>query len=215
MHIKVYFQDKPLYLTDEINAEIEPYVHHDDSVFMDELSTPAINSILHEMRQQKVHAGVFINKDFEELKKSVFKKFTIIFTAGGLVLNEKNNLLMIHRRGKWDLPKGKLDPGESFEKCAVREVKEETGLKEVKLEKPLLITYHTYDENGKHILKETHWYCMRAPGYQDLIPQEEEQITKLVWVEEKDLVKYTGNTYPLIIDVLDAAGFLQKVRWQN
>ena len=67
-----------------------------------------------------------------------------IIAAGGLVLNEKNELLMIFRRNKWDLPKGKLDEGESIEACALREVKEETGLQKLKLEKFIDITFHDY-----------------------------------------------------------------------
>src|SRR5215204_4522110 len=122
MNIKVYFNDKPLFLTDTIDSELEPYKHHDDAIFMDEFSPPAINSIIHEMRLQKIHAGVFYHTDFVKLKNAFTKKFTLIKAAGGLVVNDDRHLLLIFRRGKWDLPKGKLDPGESLETCALREV---------------------------------------------------------------------------------------------
>ena len=75
---------------------------------------------------------------------------TIIVAAGGLVWNEKNELLMIFRQGKWDLPKGKLDDGETIEECAVREVVEETGLKEVKLGGFIGITQHEYYDKYIH-----------------------------------------------------------------
>lgn len=202
MHIKIYFNDKPLYLCDDIDEEIAPFVHHDDAVFIDEFSTPAIKSMIHEMKLEKIHAGVLYHTNFEELKKAVFKKFTVIYAAGGLVLNPSKAILLIFRKGKWDLPKGKLDEGESLDQCALREVKEETGLQHLRLIEPLLVTYHTYDEDGKHILKETHWYLMHAGGDQQLKPQLEEQITAIEWAEEKALSKYMENTFPLIKDVM-------------
>ncbi|MGB8192359.1 MAG: NUDIX domain-containing protein [Chitinophagaceae bacterium] len=202
MHIKIYFNDKPLYLCDDIDQEIAPFVHHDDAIFIDEFSTPAINSMIHEMRIEKIHAGVLYHTDLEALKKAVFKKFTLIQAGGGLVLNPSKAMLFIFRKGKWDLPKGKLDDGESLDHCALREVKEETGLQHLRLIEPLLVTYHVYDENGKHMLKETHWYLMHATGDQTVKPQEEEQITKIEWVGEKELSKYLLNTFPLIKDVV-------------
>src|SRR5215218_6550882 len=105
-----------------------------------------------------------------------------IIAAGGIVENENGEILFQFRRGVWDLPKGKLDDGESLEECAVREVEEETGLKKVELEEFLLATYHTYHENGKQVLKESHWYKMRADGRQELTPQTSEDISEVKWV---------------------------------
>jgi len=207
MHIKIYFNDKPLFLCDEMNNEINGYAHHDDAVFIDEFSTPAVNSIIHEMRQEKVHAGIFLHQNFDQLKKAVWKKFEIIKAAGGLVLNEKKELLFIFRRGKWDLPKGKLDKGETLEQCALREVGEETGLKNISLKKKLLTTYHSYDENGKHILKESYWYEMNAEGNQKLIPQTIEDILEAKWVSKKKLSEILSNTFPSIKDVI------QETEW--
>jgi len=205
MHIKIYFNDKPLFLCNEIDQEVSPYVHHDDAVLIDEFSTPAIKSMIHEMKLEKIHAGILYHTDLEALKKAVFKKFTLIQAAGGLVMDTSNAMLFIFRKGKWDLPKGKLDPGEPLDECALREVKEETGLKQVELGRPLGVTYHTYDENGRHILKETHWFLMKAPAGQHVQPQQEEEITEIKWVREGELDKYMKNTFPLIKDVLTAA----------
>src|SRR3954466_10891015 len=99
MFIKIYFADKPLFLCDAIDNTIQPYVHHDDAIFMDELNTHSIKTIIHEMQQAQVHAGVFYHPDLEELKKACFKKFSIIQAAGGLVKNDKKNILMIFRKG--------------------------------------------------------------------------------------------------------------------
>jgi 8-oxo-dGTP pyrophosphatase MutT (NUDIX family) len=131
----------------------------------------------------------------------------IIRAAGGLVQNERGAILFMFRRNKWDLPKGKIDAGESPEECAVREVQEETGIGEVALKDFLLITHHTYEENGTSILKETHWFRMFATGDQELIPQIEEDITELKWVDAGGLAEMLGNTYPNILEVLKKAGY--------
>lgn len=203
MVLKIYFNDKPLFLCDEITEEIKMYMHHDDAVYIDELSTPAINAMIYEMQLEKVHAGVFYFKDMEGLKKAFWKKFMIIQAGGGLVLNNDGEMLLMFRRGKWDLPKGKLDPGESMEECAVREVKEETGI-QVKILKKRLVTYHTYKENGKYLLKESHWYDMLAEGTQELVPQTEEEISDLRWVNKGSLKELLKNAYPSVIDVVNA-----------
>jgi 8-oxo-dGTP pyrophosphatase MutT (NUDIX family) len=200
--IKVYFDNKPLFLCDEVDEEIQPYVHHDDAVFIDELDSHSIKSMVHEMQLPKVHAGVFFHPDLTELKKSFFKKFTVIQAGGGLVMNNKDQVLLIHRRGKWDLPKGKLDRGERIEDCALREVREETGLTDLDLLGPLTITYHTYEEGSKHMLKESHWFRMRNGSMQPLIPQAEENITDIRWVNKSELQGYLENTFPSVADVL-------------
>ena len=207
MYIKIYFDDKPLFLCDNVEATLQPYIHHDDAVFIDELNLHTIKSMIHEMQDTAVHAGVFFHNDLKELKDAFFKKFTLVKAAGGFVLDENNEVLMMFRRGKWDLPKGKLDKGETLEQCAIRETEEETGLKNVSLKKQILVTYHTYDEDGKHILKETYWFFLSIKGRQDLIPQASEQIEAVEWADPSSLEKYVSNTYPSIKDVLLAAGY--------
>ncbi|MCS3794909.1 NUDIX hydrolase [Niastella sp. OAS944] len=207
MHIKIYFNEKPLFLTDSITPEIEPFAHHDDAVLIDEFSHGGINSMIHEMRQEKVHAGIYLHNNVEELQKAFWKKFILIKAGGGLVKNEANELLFIFRRGKWDLPKGKLDDGETIEECAVREIQEETGLQQVELKKHLVTTWHTYDDSGHHILKETAWYLLSASKNQALTPQTVEQITKIEWGSPDNIEKYTSNTFGAIHDVLKAAGY--------
>lgn len=204
MYIKIYFDDKPLFLCDAIEPVIEPFLHHDDAVFIDELDAHTVKAMIHEMQLEKVHAGVFLHEKLDELKKAFFKKFTVIQAGGGLVSNDDNEYLLILRRGKWDLPKGKLDEGETIEECAVREVQEETGLKDVEIVKPLLITYHTYHQGTKFVLKESHWYDMLAGGKQATKPQTEEDIEQIVWAPVQELAKYTTNTFPNITDVLQA-----------
>lgn len=202
MYIKVYFNHKPLFLCDTIDTELEPYVHHDDAVFIDELNAHTVKSMIHEMQQEKVHAGVFFHPDLALLKKEFFKKFTCITAAGGLVHNPAQEILMIFRRGKWDLPKGKLDSGETLETCAVREVQEETGLKKVKLLKPLCITYHTYHEGSRFMLKDSHWYTMRTGDDEQLTPQTEEDILETRWVDHAGVKALLKDCFPSVADVL-------------
>jgi 8-oxo-dGTP pyrophosphatase MutT (NUDIX family) len=159
--------------------------------------------MIHEMQLEKVHAGVFYDANLEELKKAFYKKFTVVLAAGGLVQNEKDELLLIFRRGKWDLPKGKLDKGEKLEDCATREVEEETGLKNISLLSPIKITNHTYHEGSKFILKESHWYKMKVAGEQKLIPQTTEDIHEVKWVKISELKQYMDNTFPSVKDVLN------------
>ena len=202
MFIKIYFEDKPVFLCDKIDKTIDEYMHHPDAVFIDEISTSAIKSLLHEIAKAEFHAGILFDKDLDKLKKAFFKHFTIVIASGGAVQNTNEEILMIFRRGKWDLPKGKLDEGETLEQCAIREVEEETGLRGVELGEKITTTYHTYTEFGKHILKESHWYKMQCNTDQKLTPQTEEHITDIKWVKRSDLKKYTSKTYQTIIEVL-------------
>jgi len=202
MRYKIYFGDHPLYLTNELDKEMQSIMHHDDGVYMDELSGSGIKSMIHEMKLPHRHAGVYYHENIEALRKAFWKHFDLIVAAGGIVKNDVGEILMIFRRGKWDMPKGKLDKGETLESCAVREVEEETGIQKTKLVSPFTTTYHVYDEYGKHILKESHWFHMSSPGKQKLVPQTEEQITAIEWTDEKRRKQLLKESYPLIKDLL-------------
>ena len=202
MQIKIYFGEKAVYLCDEITDPLHEILHHPDAVFIDELSSPAINALLHEIKKPEFHAGVIWNRDFEKLRKSFFKHFTGIEAAGGIVQNEQKDVLFIRRLGKWDLPKGKMEKKEKPEDCAVREIREETGLKNLSLKKKIADSYHTYEAFGKHYLKQTHWYYLTCKGKQQLVPQTEEDITDIRWFKTKDIRTPVANTYEAIRDVL-------------
>lgn len=203
MHIKIYFDDKPVYLCSEITPELNEILHHPDAVFIDEVSNAAIKSLLHEIVKEEFHAGVLLSDDFEELKKAFFKHFTPIEAAGGVVENDKKEILFIFRLGKWDLPKGKVEKGEDIADTAVREVEEETGVANLKLKKKVGETYHTYNAFGKHFIKTTHWYYITCPSGQNTKPQTEEDIAEVKWVKASNIQKPLENTYPSIKDILE------------
>jgi 8-oxo-dGTP pyrophosphatase MutT (NUDIX family) len=205
MFIKIYFNNKPLFLCDSIDEAIQPYIHHDDAIFIDELDAHTVKTMIHEMQQAHVHAGVFYHRDLNELKQVAFKKFSVIRAAGGLVKNNSNEILIILRRGKWDLPKGKLDAGEKLEDCAVREVEEETGLRGVTVNSFLTVTYHTYNEGTKFVLKESHWFTMDVSEGQTLTPQTEEDITEIKWVGIREINSYLSKAFPLMSDIIEIA----------
>ena len=128
------------------------------------------------------------NEDLPQLWEDFSKMFRIIEAAGGIVLNDKNEILFIKRLGKWDLPKGKLEKGESWDEAAVREIAEETGLENVEIEKFLATTYHIYTErNGEKILKTTHWFLMNDKGNGTPKPQTEEGISEVSWKNEEEI----------------------------
>ena len=112
-------------------------------------------------------------------------------------------MLFIYRLDKWDLPKGKVEKGENFEQCAIREVEEETGVTGLTLKSKTGETYHTYNAFGKHYLKISHWYYMTCDKKQTLVPQTKENITAIKWVKPKDIKEPLANTYESVKDILD------------
>ena len=203
MQIKIYYGEKPVYLCDEMDDALNELLHHPDVVFVDELSPRAVKSLVHEIKKENFHVGIIWNNDLEKLQKAFFKNFTVIEAAGGIVQNDEKDLLFIFRRGKWDLPKGKIEKNELPEVAAAREITEETGVKDLKLKKKTGNTYHIYDEFGKHFLKISHWYYFTCSSSQELRPQTTEDITEAAWFKTKDIKKPMANTYATIRDILN------------
>lgn len=198
----IYIQNKPLYLAGKIGPDIEDYLHRRETIFIDELTPAAVKTMLHEMEQPEFYQGVFLHPDPDELLAAFKDQLNVIVAAGGLVHTPQDDLLLIRRLGRWDLPKGKLDEGESLEACALREIREETGAEGLSMEKPLLVTYHTYHQKGKNNLKESHWYLIKAAEKTPLTPQTEEDVTDCVWVPIADVQPYIDGAFASIADVL-------------
>ena len=152
----------------------------------------------------------------KEAVRAFAKFFSTIEAAGGIIQNNKKEILFIYRNNKWDLPKGKIDKNESLRNAAIRECEEECAVKDLKIKNKITVTYHMYKaKDGKWILKKTHWFAMTSAYSGKLIPQTEEGITKAVWVKKADLKKITDNTYPAITELLKAAGHLKKIEHEQ
>ena len=137
----------------------------------------------------------------EQEYQSLLEQFTYIQAAGGLVFNDANELLMIFRRGKWDLPKGKVEAGEDVVTAALREVKEETGVSAEVMGERKFFRYHTYSTYGTSMLKETVWFEMQALPGQQLAPQSEEDIAQAVWVPIVEVDDKLRNSYESVRDL--------------
>ena len=147
-------------------------------------------------RQMKL--VIWSGREDSSWEKDFLSLFKWVDAAGGLVKNEKGEMLFIFRLGKWDLPKGKMAGNESPEETAIREVMEETGLAEIRITGSLPSTFHIYAGKGKQILKQTRWFWMEAKSTQSLVPQTEEEISEVRWVGKEDLENVLANTYASI-----------------
>jgi 8-oxo-dGTP pyrophosphatase MutT (NUDIX family) len=128
--------------------------------------------------------------------------FKILEAAGGMVFNPQGQLLVFYRRGSWDMPKGKIDPGETPEQAAIREVQEETGLQQLTLGRLIHESWHTYTQKGERILKRTYWYHMETTDTQ-VVPQTEEDIERIEWVAPKAWLDSKPHVYRSISEVIE------------
>jgi 8-oxo-dGTP pyrophosphatase MutT (NUDIX family) len=210
---KIFVNDKPVYFSshDDLGLlfsqsnEIKnfPLFEHVNDL-------AAIQSALGLLSSTSVNGVIFSANNVKTLKELFFSNFKLVVAAGGVVQNENHHLLMIYRRGKWDLPKGKQDKGETIDETALREVNEETGVADLKIVNKISLyawqqpcTYHCYTEREKRLIKATHWFEMRCPD-QALVPQAEENIEMAVWADAKSLQFMETNTFGAIRDVLAA-----------
>ena len=152
---------------------------------------------------------ILIERVFDEFCRT----FPLIEAGGGLVLDEKDRVLMIFRNGRWDLPKGKREKDEPIRQCAVREVGEECSVGDLTIERPLTETYHAYRIDGHWVLKRTHWFLMHCPGAQRPAPQTIEGITEATWIPEAEVPAKVAGTYRTIRDVFAAWGHYGDAAW--
>ena len=149
---------------------------------------------------------VFVpTSNIESTYRKICAEFKEVNAGGGLVSNRRGDYLLISRNGLWDLPKGHQDPGEPIEVTALREVCEETGIRDMELRELICITDHCYRRDGIWHLKHTWWYDMLHTDPTDLTPQLEEDIAKAAWVARSSLPPFLLNTYPSIAEVFREA----------
>lgn len=134
-------------------------------------------------------------ENLDEIWEDFTHMFKVIEAAGGVVKNQKNEILFIRRLGKWDLAKGKIEKDESLEQAALREIEEETGLSELIIEEFLNTTFHLYTErNGDKILKTTYWFKVSYVGNATPVPQTEEGISEVSWKNQSQI---THEVFPM------------------
>lgn len=201
---KIFINEYPLVITGNEN---DFYSGRNYRIVND--SSQDINAAMETLEKSDKNMGDFglvvLTENADETFKQFSKRFDKITAAGGIIFNSKNEVLLIKRQGKWDLPKGKKDGKETVEDAAVREVKEECGLSDVSIESFCTRSYHTYYLEGKRILKTTHWYIMKGSAREKLVPQQEENITEVAWFDADTLDIENLDTYNSIKSVLHIA----------
>lgn len=201
---KIYFSNKPLILASS-SERLSQFPHYTPLIGA---HTANFHRALQLLEQAEVPGVVLVEEDKARLEKELLWSFYPMHSAGGVVLNEKNEILMIYRRGKWDLPKGKLDEGETLEACALREVTEETGLGNLELHEKICNSMHIYQMQQQYILKYTTWYLMRGNSAYPLLPQKEEMIEEVRWVPQSQVSQLIEQSFGTIEDVLREANIL-------
>ncbi len=196
---KVFFNDRVVLLTDDFIRNFQVKY----GLFYKYRNTEDLKELIEFYRNLKRIDTLFIfHNDLDELQERFKSCFYVVEAAGGLVCNEEGRYLFMKRRDKWDLPKGKVDFGESIPQAAIREVTEECGLRNLEIVGPLMSTYHCYWLDDQSILKRTSWFEMKSTGNEPLVPQSDEDITEVKWVKKEDLREITRNTYMGILDIL-------------
>lgn len=184
---KVFVNDKPLFLTNEIRKET------DFQLFL--LEGIDLSQLISKLFSNKVKKAYLYHPDEKAIMKAMKEKLPVQKAGGGLVYNKRGEVLFIFRNGKWDLPKGGTEKGEELEYTALREVEEETGVGKLLIVRKLQKTYHVFKRNGRYKLKITHWYEMKTDFDGALLPQAEEGIEKVVWLKPHEVEQALLNSY--------------------
>jgi len=193
---KIYFGERYVLITGKgINNSLNVYPFE---------SVKDICLLIKAFDENRTQKAIIIT---DENPKTVFAEITNYFTfieaAGGVVINNQDELLLIYRYHKWDLPKGKREKNESIEQCALREVEEECGISGHTIIKQLPSSFHTYHDKNKLCIKQTFWFEMKYNGTAICTPQLEEDISQAIWVKKNDLLGFYVNTYPSVIDIIE------------
>ncbi len=199
---KIYFQDRCICICGAASSvladpnSIEYHLNNVSDV------TTLISMLEGSAMLQKVYIP---SSDEEATYRMIAEEFKEVNAAGGLVRNRRGDCLMIRRSGLWDLPKGHQEAGEDIKVTAVREVMEETGLKEITASDLICVTDHVYFRDGLWHLKHTWWYQMECLTPNDLVPQREEGISRVEWVARTSLPPYLKTSYASIVEVFRQA----------
>lgn len=184
---KVFVNDKPLFLTNEIDKETDFQMFLLDSI--------DIKQLIIKMFNNKINKCYLYYPDELLILEKLKEKIPVQKAGGGLVYNKKGEVLFIFRNGKWDLPKGGKEKGETMSYTALREVEEETGVSKLLVTNKLQKTYHVFKRNGKFKLKITQWYEMQSEFEGVPMGQAEEGIEKVAWLNPDEVQEALKNSY--------------------
>ena len=185
--LQIFYKEKPIIISDK-KSDLKNSLIIDPKLVKN-LDLPKL------LTKKKIDSiGVFSN-EFELIINIFKKKFPEIIAAGGKVINNKSEILFIYRNKKWDLPKGKAEKNEIISETALREVEEETGIKNLSIIKPLEKTYHIFNRGGKNYLKTTYWFEMKSDFNGKFKPQKKEGITRVEWIGIENLSSVLPKSY--------------------
>ncbi len=198
---KIYINDTPISLTNSENGK--QLTSDEQNLVVMHRHRKSLFQYIDSLEKNHFFKSITIyNNDLEQLKHDFFSIYKSVPAAGGVIFNEQGAILMIFRRGFWDLPKGKIDKGESIETAAVREVEEEVGLSNVTIIEALPTTYHTYkNKKGTRCLKPTYWFKMTTTDTTVSL-QTEEDIEDSIWIKPADFLSSDKVAYGSINDVV-------------
>ena len=203
---KIYYNNKPLILTDNKAEYLAEHPFAEGYLSFMGAFPRNYRLAIEYLEKSKSLGAIIEDVSPRGLQEELYAIYEPIDAGGGVVMNEHDAVLMIYRRGKWDLPKGKRDEGEDITACALREVSEETGLHKLKLEEKICETFHIYVQNRQNLLKHTVWYRMKGEANEKLVPQKEENIIEARWIAEKELSPIVFKSYEAVREVLHEAG---------
>ena len=203
MGIKINFNDKTIFLVQQNDFSIGSIEAIKNVTFIPTKTEDDILNATKSLKDSSSKNICITHEDVEFLMECLFSSYHFIEAAGGLVVNKDKEMLFIYRRGKWDLPKGKMEAGETPEICAEREIEEETGVNHLQLIHKIIDTYHIYEERGQQILKKTYWFYFTTNFEGTPKPQIEEDISSISWIGKENLAMPLSNTYDSIMDVIE------------
>jgi len=204
MNIQIYFNNKFIELSSndiqnsQNQAIKKSYLLNDNKLNFNKI----IDEFLFDPSNDNIK---IVSSDLNTLLELFKSKFYYIEAAGGFI-EKDNEFLFIHRQGIWDLPKGKLEKGETIKNAAIRECEEECGIKQLTITKQLSSSFHLYKYKKGFALKQSYWFYMKSDYSKKLTPQLEEDIDEVKWFSKHEIETIIiKHTYYTIRDVINEA----------
>ena len=193
--LQIFYKEKPIIISDNISDLKESLLI--DLEFIKNIDVVEL------LNKKKVKSIGVLSKNKKSVLTALKKKYPEIIAAGGKVINQNSEILFIYRNKKWDLPKGKAEKNENISQTALREVIEETGIKNLTIVKPIEKTYHIFKKGSKHYLKSTYWFEMTSDYNGKFKPQKKEGISRVEWIDKETIGSILPKSYANIRLLLD------------